>query len=173
MHTLHRFMAKLMVVLLIMITTSAGAAPPAPAPDDHLNIAVKTATGVNPNDYPCAKAGIITLFQKRQEISSLSSWHPQRIFTWLLDMSVYYTRAVVHFFENLLSPGAIDAGIRRIHAMATSGDPIGAATNSIDRAVQKVDSWAVNLGTRSQAVLTGKVHGIINTTTNEDGSCKK
>lgn len=175
MQTLQRFIAKLSVVLLILVGGSgAHAASVASAVDDNLSQAVKSTTGVNPNDYPCAKAGIVNLFQKRQEIASLSSWHPQRIFTWMLDVTVYYTHATINFFKNLFSPGAIESGIRRIHAMATSGgNPLDAATRSIDGAMAGVNSWATNLGSRSQSVLKDKVHGIIDNTTNEDGSCKK
>lgn len=165
----------LVAALLAMLMAIGGGADNARAgaTEAGLDLAVRSATGVDPNDYPCAKEGIVTLFKNRQEISNLSTFHPKRIFTWMLDTTVYFTNKVIGFFRGLMNPAAVENGIKRIMSMARSGNPLGSATRAVDGAVANMDGWVNSLSRRTQSVLTGKVHGIIENTTNNDGSCKK
>lgn len=154
--------------LLMLSWTAARADDAAEGLKSHVNTGtiVQYTTGINPDDYPCAKAGITKLYQHRGKIADLGSFHPRRIFTWLMDTGVYLTSRFVDFLKRLMNPDAVASGIRKVHAMATGGgNPLAAA----DRAVE---GWARDLSPRNQYVLQKRVHGIIKNTTNEDGSCK-
>lgn len=122
-------------------------------------------TGINPNDYPCARASIIALYEKRTEIGDLSQFHPKRIFTWIMDTARYYMARFIDFLEGLMNPDAVMNGLRTIQSMARGGNPLA----GLDR---KVEGWATSLSPRSQFVLKRKIMDIIHKTTNEDGSCK-
>lgn len=135
---------------------------------EHVNTGsiVHYTTGINPDDYPCARAGIVRLYEKRGAVADLGRWHPKRLFAWVVDTSVYYTMRFVDFLKGLMNPNAVANGIREVHAMATGGG------NPLARLDRKVSGWANDLSPRSQYVLQRKVHGIIRDTTNADGSCK-
>jgi hypothetical protein len=122
-------------------------------------------TGINPMDYPCARASIIALYQQRDAISDLSRFHPKRVFTWVMDVSIYYMGRLVDFLKRVMNPDAVMSGVRKVQAMASVGNPLA----TIDRNVQ---GWAKQLSPRSQFVLKRKVYDLIHDTTNDDGSCK-
>lgn len=162
-------MAALCAAMLLLgsATAQAGAIPQDTMADtvrEHVTTSriVHYTTGINPDDYPCAKAGIIRLYEKRGEIADLSRWHPKRIFAWIVDTSVYYTMRFVNFLKGLLDPEAVVSGF---HSLARGGNPLAALDN-------RVDAWARNLSPSSQYALQRKVRQIIDDTTNTDGSCK-
>lgn len=123
------------------------------------------ATGINPQDYPCARSGMLALYEKRTAISDLSRFHPKRVFTWVAETSVYYTYRFIDFLKGLMNPNVITDGIRRIQAMASQQNPLQGLDNTVNR-------WLDKLNPRSQFVLKRKMFNIIENTTNEDGSCK-
>ena len=122
-------------------------------------------TGINPQDYPCARAGIIALYEKRAEISGLSRFHPKRIFMWVADMVRYYATRFMDFLMGLMNPDAVMKGVRAIQSMARGGNPLDA----MDR---KIEGWVNSLNPRNQFVLKRKIYNLIHNTTNADGSCK-
>lgn len=135
---------------------------------EHVNTGkvVEFTTGINPDNYPCARDAIVKLYHKRSNLSDLSSYHPKRIFTWIADTSIYYTYRFIDFLKGLMNPDALVNGIRKVQSMARGGNPLAGMDS-------KIEGWARDLSPRSQFVLQRKVHGIIHNTTNEDGSCKQ
>lgn len=134
---------------------------------------MEATTGINPDHYPCAKARLISLYQKRQEIGDLSAYHPKRMWNWLTEHFQYYTDKVIDFFKRLFSMetvrSTVKAGMDQIEAVARSGDPMGAAQHKLDSAVYGVTS---QFSLPSQYALRRKMEGVISATTNSDGSCK-
>ncbi|MCH2546204.1 MAG: hypothetical protein MK052_01140 [Alphaproteobacteria bacterium] len=122
-------------------------------------------TGINPQAYPCARAGIIHLYQQREEISSLGKFHPKRIFAWVLETSSYYMMRFVDFLKGLFNRGSIERGIQGIQSMAKGGNPLKGMDG-------KVEGWMSDLSPKGEFVLKRKMHNTIRNTTNEDGSCK-
>lgn len=157
-------MLKLAIVAtMLMLPVSASQAGGVAV---NTSTVVEYTTGVNPDDYPCAKAAITNLYHKRGKIADLSKFHPKRIFAWVVDTSVYYTHRFVDFLKGLMNPDAVANGIRKVHSMATNGG------NPLAGADATVQGWVRDLSPSSQYVLQKKVHGIIENTTNSDGSCK-
>lgn len=123
-------------------------------------------TGINPQDYPCARASILALYEKRGELGDMSRYNPRRIFAWALDISAYYLYRFIDWLKGVMNPDAFMRGIDRIRGMARGGNPLA----GMDR---KVEGWAQDLSPKSRFVLQRKVHGLIEKTTNADGSCKQ
>lgn len=126
---------------------------------------VHYSTGINPHDYPCARAAIITLYEKRSEIGDLNRFHPKRIFAWMVDTARYYMTRFMDFLMGLMNPDAVMNGVRKIQSMASGGNPLAGMG-------RQVEGWAKSLNPRSQFVLKRKIYDIIEDTTNNDGSCK-
>lgn len=144
-----------------------GAGVKAQAPEKKLvttDKLVELATGINPQDYPCAREAIINLYEKRKEVGDLSRFHPQRLWVWAKETATYYFMRFMDFLQGLMDPDAVTAGIHRIEAMARGGNPLA----DMDRTVE---GWMDNLNPHNY-VLTHKVHNLIENTTNEDGSCR-
>lgn len=133
----------------------------------HMNAdsLVHYSTGINPQDYPCARAGIISLYEKRSQISDLSRFHPKRVFAWVMDTSVYYTMKFVDWLKGLMSADTMKNGLRKVQSMARGGNPLAGMDN-------RVEGWVSNLSPKSEFVLKRKMHSVIERTTNADGSCK-
>jgi len=164
-----RIIAGLCVLSLFAVSLPAamaaqdgGAAETRKSSADNL---IHYATGFNPQDYPCARAGMIALYEKREDIANLGSFHPKRAIAWVVDTSVYYTMKFVDFLKGLMNPNAVANGIRKVQSMARGGNPLA----GLDR---KVDGWIADLNPRSQYVLKRKMANVIEDTTNADGSCK-
>lgn len=125
---------------------------------------VELATGINPQDYPCAREAIINLYEKRDEVGDLSRFHPQRLWVWAKETATYYFMRFMDFLTGLMNPSAVNEGIRHVEAMARGGNPLA----DMDR---RVEGWMDSLNPRNY-VMTRKVHSLIENTTNEDGSCR-
>lgn len=123
-------------------------------------------TGINPQDYPCARAGIAKLYEKRSALDDLERYHPKRVFVWIWDSAVYYTMVGVNYVKGLLQPNAMANGIRNVRNMASGGSNPLAGIN------RKISGWADNLSPSSQYAMQRKVEKIIKKSTNSDGSCK-
>lgn len=172
MQAFWRAFACVMVVLLSPLALAdiasaeeqADAAVATPS-TSHADEVIYYTTGINPQDYPCARAGMLSLYEKRSAISDLSRFHPKRVFTWIAETSVYYTYRFIDFLKGLMHPNAVMNGVRRVQAMASGENPLQALDNTVSR-------WIEKLNPRSQYVLKRKVYNIIESTTNEDGSCK-
>ncbi|MGB1539575.1 MAG: hypothetical protein ACPG80_01320 [Rickettsiales bacterium] len=162
-----QLMAAVMIAILgVSLLGYAPAMAQVPAQlKQNMGQAVQQSIGINPDDYPCAKAGIMALYENRQKISNLSAFHPKRLFAWMLETMSYYALKVKNFFMQYTNPDALVSGVKQMQSMATSGDPLG----SMER---KVDGWVSSISPRGQFVMQHKVENIIQDTTNADGSCK-
>lgn len=167
MHSTRRTAATV-VMMAMMAGTALPAAQAQSTMSEHVNTGkvVEFTTGINPDNYPCARDAIVKLYHKRSNLSDLSSYHPKRIFTWIADTSIYYTYRFIDFLKGLMNPDALVNGIRKVQSMARGDNPLAGMDS-------KIEGWARDLSPRSQFVLQKKVHGIIHNTTNEDGSCKQ
>lgn len=159
-------MKSVIPAILILVFVTALAMPgstQANSPSTHS--VVTQATGINPDDYPCAKAGIIALYENREKISNLSALHPKRVFTWTLETLTYYSIKFIHYIKGFFTVDAVKSGMRNVANIARSGDPLGSVSH-------KVDGWVSGLNPRSQFVMRQKVDKLIEDSTNDDGSCK-
>lgn len=151
------------------------------------NQVMRFTTGINPDDYPCARAAIMKLYESRAEISRLSDWHPRKIFTWMQDTFEYYslkiTRWVMGLFNgsdlsnNAITDGLQDVGNNIVGAARGGGGKMRMPSlNSLDSKVRNMDSqvesWLDNLGPRSQTVVAEQVKSLIARAYSEDGFCK-
>lgn len=162
----HRFVATICVVAFMAGNANAGGMADTVRTHVDADRMVHATTGINPQDYPCARAGLIGLYEKREAVTDLSRYNPKRIFAWVLDTSAYYMYRFVDWLEGLMSKDAVMRGVDRVKGLARGGNPLA----GMDR---KVEGWASNLGPKSQFVLKRKMDDLIQKTTNEDGSCKK
>lgn len=125
---------------------------------------VELATGINPQEYPCAREAIVNLYESRDEVGDLSRFHPKRLWVWAKETATFYFMRFMDFLQSLMNPDAVTRGIQRIEAMARGGNPLA----GMDR---KVEGWMDSLNPRNY-VMTRKVHSLIENSTNEDGSCR-
>lgn len=125
---------------------------------------VELATGINPQEYPCAREAIVNLYESRDEVGDLNRFHPKRLWIWAKETTTYYFMRFMDFLQSLMNPDAVTRGIQHIEAMARGGNPLA----GMDR---KVEGWMDSLNPRNY-VMTRKVHSLIENSTNEDGSCR-
>lgn len=163
-----RGLALLMVLFQLGLAASSAAAQETRGnvATDSLQRAVAVTTGINADDYPCAKAGIYALYQHRADVQSLSFLHPKRIFMWIFDMMRFITVKIIHFFKAVFNPAAIQAGLgNAFSSIRAGGNPLAGT----DRAIQNAFG---DLSGHTKTALTDRVENIIRDTTNDDGSCK-
>lgn len=129
---------------------------------------VELTTGINPDHYPCARDGILRLYEQRREVASLSSYHPKRLWVWLQDNLSYYSAKVIDFFKGLFSRDTLDRGIRGVQSLAQGGG----ISNPLSGMDNKVEGWLNDLSPRSQQALKEQVERVVQATTRSDGSCK-
>lgn len=158
-------MKTIIPAILVLVFAVALSMPGTTQASRGVNTVVAQTTGVNPDDYPCAKAGIVALYENREKISNLSALHPKRVFTWTLETLTYYSIKFIHFIKGLFTVDAVKSGVRNVANIARSGDPLGSVSH-------KVDGWVSGLNPRSRFVMRRKVEKLIEDSTNEDGSCK-
>lgn len=130
--------------------------------------AVHYATGINPADFPCARAAINKLYESRAKIANLKSYDPRRALSWLTDQFVYYSTKFTRYITSFFDQGSIDAGIQNVAHLAKGGR-MGNPLSGMDA---KIDGWIENLGPRSQEVFADQVRTIVARTTSADGTCK-
>lgn len=129
--------------------------------------AVELTTGINPDHYPCARDSILKLYERRQELSSLSAYHPRRLWVWLEDNLSYYSAKVITFFKGFFTRESLNDGIRGIQSIAQGN--VGNPLSSLDN---KVEGWIKDLSPHSQEALKAQVEGLVRATTKSDGTCK-
>lgn len=130
--------------------------------------AVHYTTGINPADFPCARAAIGKLYDSRAKIANLKSYDPRRLLSWLTDQFMYYSMKITRYVMGFFDEGSIDAGIRNVEHLAKGGR----MSNPLASMDAKIDGWIDNLGPRSQHVFADQVRMIISRTTSSDGTCK-
>lgn len=135
------------------------AAPNATAAAD---VAIYAISGINPQNYPCAKEMLYKLYQNRSETMQLSNYHPQKIFTWVADLMQYYGAKIIDFFRGFFSKNTAETAIKNTLAFARdrSGNPLSG-----------IDGWIYELSPRSQKVIADQVRFVVKLTTAPDGSC--
>lgn len=131
-----------------------------------LNHAVTATTGINPEAYPCAREGIIALYEKRENLAEMAQFDPRRLFVWVMDTATYYAFRLMDFIRALMDPQAVQRGLEELRAMARAPDPAG----NVERQVR---DWADELGHRTRYVLQEKAEAIVRKTTLADGRCRK